>query len=64
MQLTLFAPELPAEPPMINNLTPRAPRCPLARPCLTHSIGGQPADFSLEARVRRSIDIIQGRLAA
>lgn len=58
-QLPLFAPALPEPAPRINNTTPTAPASSLNR-----TIPLSPAPGSLEARVRRSLDIIQGRLAA
>lgn len=58
-QLALFAPKLPELPCRINNTTPTPPACSLNR---TISLCEVPD--SLEARVRRSIEIIQGRLAA
>jgi hypothetical protein len=58
-QLPLFAPELPEPPRRINTTTPTAPSCSLNR---TFSL--PPPLDSLEARVRRSIAIIEGRHAA
>lgn len=59
-QLPLFAPQLPEPPRRINNTTPTPPAS-----CLNRTIPLRaPAPDSLEARVRRSIAIIQGRIAA
>ena len=58
-QLPLFAPELPEPTRRINNTTPTPPAS-----CLNRTISLCPVPDSLEARVRRSIAIIQGRMAA
>ena len=58
-QLPLFAPELPEPLRRINNTTQTPPAS-----CLNRTIPLCPAPDSLEARVRRSIAIIQGRQAA
>lgn len=55
-QLSLFAPELAQPAPRINNTTPTAPSSTLNRTIVV----GSRLD-SLEARIRRSIAIMQAR---
>ena len=55
-QLPLFAPQLSEPAPRINNTTPTAPSSTMNR-----TIPFGPRAESLEARVRRSLDVMQAR---